>query len=590
MYPYGIIGNCHISALVSLEGSIDWLSLPRPDSPPIFGKILDKNGGEFSISMQGLSKSSQCYIKNTNILETVLESKDGSSLKITDFCPRFEQMGRTYRPLSLVRTITPLRGTPKVMVKCDPINGWEKERVLPLRGNSHLRFNIRREELRLTTNLPLLYLMEETPVSITEPLHFILTWGLPIEDDIAFVAKSFFEKTLEYWNKWVRRLSIPTEYQEETIRSALALKLQCYEETGAILAAATTSLPEEIGKERNWDYRYCWPRDAHFALSSFYNLGQFDEAEHFIKFLLGVVQSQEDGSEVIRPLYKLDQSLPTDEVELTNWEGYQGSKPVRYNNKASEQTQHDVYGEMVLSLAPIFFDERLYQLRTKETEALLSKLITTCIQKISLPDAGIWEYRNTWKDHTFSNLMSWTGIKMALKIKERGFLKGYKQDLEYAIKIAEKSIYAAVHEGVLLDSRKEGKIDASLLLLSACKFPDRDLILKTTEAIEKRLSINYEGNRGHLYRYRHQDDFGTPSNAFVICTFWLIQVHAQNGDLALAKELMEKALQMSNHLGLYSEHFNVSIKMQTGNFPQTYSHVGQINAAFALSQSWDRYL
>ncbi len=277
-----------MSALVSEMGSIDWLCLPRPDSPPVLGKLLDPEGGHFSVEAMGEYSGSQSYLPNTTILITTLTGKDGSQFKITDFCPRFYLHGRMYRPMMLFRIVEPVAGSVSLKVRCKPVNGWEKEYLHPTRGNSHLRYEYGGDDLRLTTNMPLTYLCEETAFSLKEPLYFALTCGLGVEDDLVSVAKRFLVQTTEYWNTWVKHCSIPTLYQKETIRSALTLKLHCYEDTGAILAALTTSLPEEAGSTRNWDYRFCWLRDAYFVLSAFHKLGHFEEMEGFLKFLISI--------------------------------------------------------------------------------------------------------------------------------------------------------------------------------------------------------------------------------------------------------------------------------------------------------------
>ena len=294
MYPYGLIGNCQSAALVSTEGSIDWLCWPRPDSPPVFGKLLDPQGGNFNIQSHAPAKFHQSYEINTNILQTTVTQENGSVYKITDFCPRFIQHGRNYRPNAIFRKVERVSGAPRITVSIQPVSGWEKEAVAPVRGNSHLAFTIRDEQMRLTTNLSLTYLLENIPVLVEEPLYFALTWGFGLEDDLMRVSEEFLYQTRLYWQRWVQHCSIPVLFQKEVIRSALALKLHCYEDTGAILAALTTSLPEEIGKNRNWDYRFCWLRDAYYVLSAFRNLGHYEEMEGFLKFFLNIAESTKE--------------------------------------------------------------------------------------------------------------------------------------------------------------------------------------------------------------------------------------------------------------------------------------------------------
>lgn len=589
MYEYGLIGNCQISALINQNASIDWLCMPRPDSPPIFGKILDPDGGYFSIETFGSSTGTQHYLPNTNVLVTTITTQDGSSFKVTDFCPRFQQHGRMYRPVSLFRIIEPISGSPTIQVKCKPVNGWSKELVKPIRGNSHLRYELQDEALRLVTNMPLTYLCEETSFTLKETIYLGLTWSFGIEEDLPQLMNRFLYQTIDYWNTWVKHCSIPSLYQKETIRSSLILKLHCYEDTGAILAALTTSLPEESGKNRNWDYRFCWLRDAYYVLSAFHNLGHFEEMEGFLKFILNIVEKHEHSKEKLRPVYKLDQSLPLPEEEHLNWLGYANSSPVRSGNQAAEHIQNDVYGELILALSPIFYDERFHHLRSEEHEHLLGHLGKLCAKNISKPDAGLWEIRNGWQEHTFSNLMCWAGLDRLLKIQKNGYLNNYNFDFSKPKEMAEAAVRLAIKDGSLRNSPKDESYDAALLQIATVRFPDKKLIDETISKIQSELSLS-TSSTSFLYRYRRKDDFGTPESAFLICSFWLVQSLANSGKIVQANQIMKDAMTSANSLGLFSEHFNPIKNEQTGNFPQAYSHVGQINATFAISPSWSDIL
>ncbi len=589
MYPYGLIGNCQISALVSKEGSIDWLCLPRPDSDPVFGKILDENGGHFSISHDGDSAfSRQYYRENTNVLVTEVGKPGGDCFRITDFCPRFEQFGRVYRPMSIFRIVEPISGSPSIKVSCKPVSGWNKQDVKSIRGNSHLRFEIRGDSLRLTTNMPLTYLYEETSFQLKEKIYFGLTWSTAIEEDLIQVSERFLQQTIQYWRTWVKHCSIPSLFQQETIRSALALKLHCYEDTGAILAALTTSLPEEPGSTRNWDYRYCWLRDAHFVLSAFHNLGHFEEMEGFLKFFLGVAQKQETSRERLAPVYTLSQGLPMPETEHPNWGGHSASTPVRTNNQAAEHIQNDVYGEMVLTLAPIYFDERFFHLRDKDHEDLLAHLAKLCDRSISKPDAGLWEVRDGWQEHSFTNLMCWAGLERISRIQNFNYLKNTSFDILAARDRAHAAIVAATKEGSIRNGPTDSSLDSALSLSAILRLPNNTLCLKTIQDIRKNLALDSDTN--FFYRYTRKDDFGKPRSAFLICSFWIAHALARLGEKEEAKRVFENALTSANHVGLLSEHYLPSSKTQLGNFPQAYSHVGLINAAFAISPPWSEVL
>lgn len=594
VYLYGLVGNCQVSALISCQGSIDWFCLPRPDSEPIFGRLLDPNGGYFAI--EPVSESSvetkQYYLGNTNILITEFHNQAGDAFRVTDFCPRFEQFGRIYRPISLYRIVEPISGSPNIRVTCRPVNGWRKELVKAIRGSSHLRFRIREEDLRLTTNMPITYLLEEAPFRIKEKVYFGLTWSVPIQEDLPALVERLYQQTANYWWIWVKHCSIPTLFQKETIRSALALKLHVYEDTGAILAALTTSLPEECGKNRNWDYRYCWLRDAHFVLTAFHNLGQFEEMEGFLKFLLEIAQKHEETCERLAPVYSLSQDLPTPEQIQEKWAGYCKHGPVRTNNQAADHVQNDVYGEMALTLAPIFFDERFVHLRTKDHEELLANLARLCVRSVSTQDAGLWEVRNHWQEHSFTNLMSWAGLERTVRIREAGYLKNFHLDIASARDTAFAAVCKAARDGSLRNGPKDASLDAALALAAVLRFPDPELCLGTVEKIRQELKLphRHSARDAFFYRYNRHDDFGRPHSAFVICSFWIAQALARLGRIEAAREILQEVSCAANHLGLFSEHFLPETNLQLGNFPQAYSHVGMINAAFAVSPSWSEVL
>lgn len=593
MYDYAIIGNCQINALVSSTASVDWLCFPRPDSAPIFSRLLDVHGGSFSISAEGGYKSSQRYHPNTNVLETVFADASGNSFMVTDFAPRFEQYGRTYRPCQLFRIIKPISGMPRLRVNCQVTNGWSKKVVAPCRGNSHLHYLGMTDELRLTTNMPLSYLLDSQPIVLTRPIYFALTWGLPIESDLEEVSEKFLSKTISHWQTWVKHCAIPSEYQVETIRSALVLKLHCYEETGAILASVTTSLPEEIGGSRNWDYRFCWLRDACFTVSAFYRLGHFEELEGLLTFITNLLHSGNSSS--LSPVFRIDGTTALPEIKVEGWSGFRGSSPVRVGNEAALQIQNDVYGEMILILAPLFFDERFAHLRSDVFSSTLTVLAQQAFKSLGEPDAGLWEHRDGWKIHSFTLLACWAGLDRYLKLLERGKLRGDVLAARQWLTAAHRAIFAAQTENYIGNGPCDPSPDASLLLLPTLRFPDPDLCRITVDRIAHLLgfkggSPSIHGYPTFLYRYSRDDGFGLPKHPFVLCTFWLIEALTRLGKIEAAREILQNSLSCANHVGLFSEHFDPSCNQQTGNFPQCYSHVGLINAAFATSASWGEIL
>jgi GH15 family glucan-1,4-alpha-glucosidase len=595
MYPYGLIGNCQASALIRDDARIEWFCLPRPDSPPVFGAILDEKGGDFSIrppdDAQDI-RSQQHYLDNTNVLVTTIEWKsprgDLEKIEITDFLPRFEQYGRIYRPLALFRRVKALVGTPMIRIGINPVRGWSKEPAQPMRGNSHFRYDLEEGQLRFFTNVPLTEIeLKRAHLLASSPAYFAITWGVPLEDALPETCEEFLEKTVKYWRTWVKHCNVPTYFQKETIRSALALKLHVYEETGAILAALTTSLPEAAGEVRNWDYRYCWLRDAFYTLTAFRHLGHFEEVEGFLSYLLALVKENEHDLKGLRPVYTLARELPLPEIECQNWDGWVGSRPVRSGNQAAEHVQNDVYGEMVLAISPLYLDERFNEYRNANTDRIFEYLGKLCERSIDQPDAGLWEIRGDNQIHTFTNLICWTALKSLEMLRARGMLEGAKErEWKKAADRAEVAIRAAVSDGVLRNGPKDDTLDASLLQMALFAFPDKEIVRKTVETIRKELSLE----DGFLYRYRRTDDFGTPESSFMICSFWLIQALAAIGQKGDAFELMTQVMGAGNHLMLFAEHFDPAHKKQLGNFPQAYSHVGLINAAFAVSPSWHEFL
>ncbi|HUR27480.1 MAG TPA: glycoside hydrolase family 15 protein, partial [Planctomycetota bacterium] len=367
----GLIGNCQVSALVDLNGEIVWCCLPRFDSEPVFARLLDAgNGGGFRVGPQGGARGSQRYLENTNVLETKFEGPDGA-FRVLDFAPRFTQHDRAFHPTLLTRVIEPLHGSPRVSVRCDPVLGWSRAAPGREEGSNHVSFTGYARELRLTTDVPIAVLTGQ-PFLLSERRHLILSYGPPVEEPLPALCDRFLSETVRYWRRWVKHCNIPLLYQDVVIRSALALKLHCYEDTGAIVAALTTSIPEAPGSGRTWDYRYCWLRDSYYVLGALRLLGHFEERESFVQYLLEIAGNAPDLA--LRPLYRVDGRNDLDEHILPDWPGFETHGPVRIGNQAAEHIQHDVYGELVLALAPVFLDERFHSEQTPQVLDLLVRL------------------------------------------------------------------------------------------------------------------------------------------------------------------------------------------------------------------------
>ena len=582
----GLIGNCQFSALIARTGEIVWCCLPRFDSEPVFSTLLDSaNGGRFVVGSVDGSAGEQRYLENTNVLETTFATGDGS-FRVLDFAPRFLQYGRTFHPTQLIRIVEPVRGTPHVLVNCDPRVGWSKARPARLHGSNHIGFDGFAGPMRLTTDIPLSYL-EGKPFALTERRHLALTWGAPIEEDLPGLSERFLGETVRYWQRWVKQCNIPPLYQQEVIRSALALKLHCYEDTGAIVAAMTTSIPEASGSGRTWDYRYCWLRDAYYVLGAFRRLGHFEERETFTRYLLDIAAANPDLR--LSPLYRVDGTSDLEERILDDWPGYEGERPVRVGNAAARHVQNDIFGEMVLALAPVFLDERFTSERSDAALRLLERLARKAVSVAGTPDAGIWEYRTEWMPQTFSSLMCWAAADRMSLVCGRHDRAVQAEFESAAARIRDDIISRAWNEdlGAFVGSYTGGDLDASLLQMATLRLLPRDdpRLNATIDAISKRLSQD-----GWLFRYRLDDGFGRPRVAFIICTFWLIEALAATGRMSESREVMDHVHSALSPLGLLSEDYETGTLRMRGNFPQAYSHAGLIQAAFATSPRWAEIL
>ncbi len=582
MYQHGMIGNCQGSALVGADGGIDWLCLPRPDSPPVFGRLLDPDGGTFLIGPAMPAISTRRYEPNTAVLETIFTLPDGSRFSVTDFMPRHERHGRIQRPLQIMRIVTPLTGLPSVKVVCRPVCGWDRLPAQVRRGSGCVRYEGLRGDLRLATELPLTYVLEERSFTLTTTVSFILSWDEHVEADLEQSTASALRRTIDWWRGWVKCCSLPMQRQAEVIRSAITLKLHCFEETGAVLAAPTTSLPEIPGHERNWDYRYCWLRDAWLTVSALCRLGHADDLENLLTFLLDIAHREEGGH--LRPVYRLDGSLPLPEISHENWAGHAASLPVRTGNQAAEHIQNDVYGEMLLALSVLYRDERFIHLRGERWEKLLRLLARRCHETLGEADAGLWELRGGWKPHAFTAMLSLAGIRGYGRLIASGRILDDAAVWDRRREDAERELARSIHGGVLWNAPGEQVADASLALLAVLGLGERSVRQATLAVIRNQLAYRVDGrDTGFYFRYRYGDDFGTPEHAFVICSFWISEALARLGDLQAAATALDLTQTAANPLGLFAEHFDPASGRQSGNFPQCYSHVGQISAAFACS-------
>jgi len=577
------IGNCQVSALVDSAGGFVWACQPRVDGDPLFCSLLG-GGGEWRIALENQVSVEQSYLRNTPILTTRLTDADGAVAEIFDFCPRFERSGRVYRPVAWVRIVRPLAGAPRLRVSLDPATDWGAKPAERTSGTNHIRFLLKPQPLRLTTDAPVGQLLEGRAFRLERAQHFFLGPDEPFVGNVGHALAAWLHQTADEWRGWVRGLAIPLEWQRIVIRAAIALKLCQHEETGAIVAALTTSIPEAPDSGRNWDYRYCWIRDAYYTVQALNRLGALDVLENYLGYLRNIVDEAKGGH--IQPLYAVSGDPRVEEREAEALAGYRGMGPVRVGNAAFAQTQHDAYGQIVLSNVQAFIDERLFRKATEADFHALERVGERAWEMHDQPDAGLWEYRTRSAVHTYSAVMSWAACDrlanaaLVLGLEARQALWRERAD----------AIRARIERDAWYGPEKRfgatfggGELDASLLQLADMRFlaPDDPRFRATFEAVEKGL------RRGeHMLRYAAEDDFGLPETAFNFCTFWLIEALHLAGRGEEARALYEKTLERLTPAGLLSEDTDFATGELWGNYPQTYSLVGLINCAVLLSRPW----
>jgi len=583
-----LIGNCAYQALIDDEASVRWLCWPRFDTSFVFGSLLDedKGGAMTCTPVEPGYQRHQEYVGLTNILRTTFE-RDGDAFEVIDFAPRFQLFERYFKPTMLVRIVRPLRGTPRIRVTCRPTYDYGRQTLTRHLASNHIQWHLP-EGLRLTTRIPLSYIDEERPFLLDREQCMVLTWGEPLEAPLAETCRSYLERTRRYWEIWGKHINIPGTYEREVIRSALVLKLHQFEETGAITAAATTSLPEYPGSGRNWDYRYCWLRDAYFTLHAMRRLNHYEEAEAFVGYLANIA---ENASENLQPVYGVTGEAVLTEETLDHLAGYQGSGPVRIGNAAYGQVQHDVYGEMLAVLAPMFLDIRYESKRSPHHLELVRGLVSRIAATLETPDAGLWEIRDEPKVHTFSLLMHWVGARSAALIGERvgdeALANQGRSLAERARRLIDEQCWNA-EGGYFADSTSTQHADAALMMMVNLGFLDPTA--ERTRSHVRKLAERLNAGPGLLHRYVHHDGIGQTHAAFAVCGFWHAEALARIGDCDEGHEVLRALIGHRNHVGLLSEDIDPTTGGQLGNFPQTYSHVGLIHAAFALDPTPPRLL
>ncbi|WP_191993000.1 glycoside hydrolase family 15 protein [Sphingomonas parva] len=592
--------------MIDSEAGLVWACAPRVDGDPLFCSLLSPRSeggesaapsaggsepapaalprGEWRMSLENQVSVEQTYLRNTPILITRLTDADGGVAEIFDFCPRFEREGRMYRPVAFARIVRPISGAPRLRVALNPATNWGERDAATTRGTNHIRYLLKPQPMRLTTDAPVGQILEGRAFRLEEAKHFFLGPDEPFTGNVGHTLSTMLHLTTEDWRDWVRGLAIPLEWQRVVIRAAITLKLCQHEETGAIVAALTTSIPEAANSGRNWDYRYCWIRDAYYTVQALNRLGALDVLESYLGYLRNIVDDAKGG--LIQPLYAVSGEKRIEEWEAPALAGYRGMGPVRVGNAAYYQVQHDAYGQIILSNVQAFFDERLFRKATVEDFQALERVGERAWETHDQPDAGLWEYRTRSAVHTYSSVMNWAGCDRlanaaaVLGLDDRAALwreraQKIRERIEKDAWFAEGERFGASFGG--------GETDASLLQLVDMRFlaPDDPRFVRTFEAVEREL------RRGeHMLRYAAEDDFGLPETAFNFCTFWLIEALHLAGRSDEARALYERTLERLTPAGLLSEDTDFETGELWGNYPQTYSLVGLINCAMMLSKPW----
>jgi GH15 family glucan-1,4-alpha-glucosidase len=587
----GLIGNGSVGALVDAMGRIVWGCMPRYDGDAVFCALL-RNGegadefGSFAVDLVDVVRSEQEYLANTAIMVTRLYDQRGGAVEITDFAPRFRQFGRMFNPMMLVRRVKRLAGSPRITLRLRPAYGYGAQRPAKTCGSNHVRYVAPDLVLRLTTDASITAVVEETTFFLEDTVTLLLGADETVHDAIAEVGRRFLEETANYWREWVRYLSIPFEWQDAVIRAAITLKLNAYDDTGAIIAAMTTSIPEAAGSTRNWDYRYCWLRDGYFVVNALNRLGTTRTMERYLAYIINVAAGAPGGA--LQPVYRINGRSMMDEHEVASLAGYRGMGPVRVGNQAYRQVQHDVYGSAILTATHAFFDRRLVRHGDQILFERLEALGEQAVRVHDQPDAGLWELRGSAHVHTFSSVMCWAACDRLARI---ALHIGLPARAEHWRRHADQ-IHRYVSDNAWNEKRRAftatvggDALDASMLLLHEIGFlrADDPRFAATVQAIEGELK---QGD--FVFRYVQADDFGVPENAFLVCTFWYIYALAALGRMDEARQLFENLLSCRNRHGLLAEHIDPRSREQWGNFVQTYSMVGLINAAIRLSIRWDQ--
>ena len=582
----GIIGNCHSSALISKSASINWCCLPEFDSPSVFGKILDyNNGGSFEVICGENYNIQQQYLRKTCILVTKFSCGE-NIFEVHDFMPRYLKNNNNYHsPSEIIRYFKLISGKPKFQIKYNPKLEYSScitETIIKDEFIISINKEINYDSLYLYTDFEKSSVVNGLEIELISDGYFLICYNEKIISPTLNEVFSELNRTNKYWINWCSTTPSFSEYEDEIIRSAMTLKLLTYDKTGAILAAVTTSIPETIGEVRNWDYRYCWIRDASMVIRVVHELGHKNVIKKYLEYIIDLIPDKGDKFQI---MYGINREKELEEKKLNHLAGYKNSKPVRVGNAAFSQKQNDIYGVL---MDVIYTEIKLFSNDKEQLEQLwsITKNVAWVINdRWMFADKGIWEFRGEDRHFTFSKVLCWVAIDRAIKVAE--LFSKHKKISKWSI-LRDNIKKDILQNGwnnkkkSFTQSYNSSDLDASILLMEPYGFikANDPKYISTVHCIEKELS-----NDGLLFRYKNEDDFGLPSSSFTVCTFWFIDALNKIGERKKAKKLFDKLLSYSNHLGLFSEDLDFKTKELLGNFPQAYSHLALIETAMNLNKT-----
>eukprot|EP01027_Heterolobosea_sp_BB2_P018006 GEZU01025429.1.p1 GENE.GEZU01025429.1~~GEZU01025429.1.p1 ORF type:complete len:631 (-),score=142.81 GEZU01025429.1:205-2097(-) len=599
-----VIGNCSYSALIDKTGAVVWMCLPRFDSDPVFCTLLRKNKdlGFFDVGLENFHSSTQTYIDNTAVLVTTLSDKKGKqAIEITDFAPRFEHFGRTFKPNMLLRRIRPIKGHPRIKIRVRPTfgYGWGSPEIT--RGSNHVRYVLPSTTLRLTTNAPVLYIIDEVPFVVEEDIYLIFMSDESLTESVEDVYEAFLKRTIKFWHRFVRRVSIPFDFQEEVIRATIALKLCSYEETGAIISAMTTSIPKGPFSNENTDSRYCWLRDSYFTVNCLNRLGTTGTMEDFLRYITNIIAeasskfpssaatpvpttpklsaapyyssanspSTTSSSAItnrLQPVYGIGLETKLHEKVMHRMPGYRGMGPVKIGNDYYKREEHDTSAILVLACTQVFFDKRLRAAGDLELFKHLEDLGQDAITLFDKASIGAWGMKEK-KIYTTVSVVCWAACdhleKIAKKLeKPERQMYWHTAAQELKSTIMKRAFNQELNSFVTAFDSDE--VDASLLSLPQFNFidPMDQRFINTVNLIEKKCKVGKWITLSPLKEGERVDQVR------IIWTLWYIQALAAIGRKSEALELFKNVLAHRNHVGLLSETIDVNTGELWGNFPQ----------------------